>query len=46
MKRIATIVVLICAMTFQVSAQTCDGNELIGKKLVLSRQGHMMDGCE
>lgn len=44
MKRLLTILALICAVTFQMNAQTCDWSELIGKKLVLSRWGHMMDG--
>ena len=44
MKKIMTIVALMCTMTFQVNAQTCDWSELIGKKLVLSRWGSMMDG--
>lgn len=44
MKKNMAIVALMCALTFQVNAQTCNWNELIGKKLVLSRWGNMMDG--
>ena len=44
MNRLITILALICVVAFQVNAQPCDWSELIGKKLVLSRWGQMMDG--
>lgn len=38
-----TAVVMLFTMIFQVSAQTCEWSELIGKKLVLSRWGNFKD---
>jgi len=44
MKRVFLCLVLLLTLSLNVTAQSCDWNELIGKKLVLYRYGRMMDG--
>ena len=44
MKHYLTIAVLMCTLAPQITAQTCEWSELIGKPLVLYRYGRLQDG--